>query len=191
MFWVSFLLLLLTNGSRATAQGWPLDLEAGATNVVVNIYPESGLEPLATVRANQIHRDFQRRGFFRIGLLPIPVAENVEIQIQSADCLTNAMLGLQSWDRPSVGVRCLELRNLEIRLSDEKQPRLSAANARVGQAGTLELTKVSLFNATGQPTSISKATLQVDGPSVGWLRWKADGQPQTAFLFKSTSDKIP
>lgn len=185
------LLTSLTNVLSAAAQGWPLDSLLGATNVVMTLYPEAGLQPLATIRASHFYKDFQKRGFFRIGLLPIPVAENVVVQIQSAECLTNAMLAIQSWSQPSAGVRCLELRNLEIELSGEKQPRLTAANARVGQSGTLELTKICLFNTTGQPTSISKATLQVDGVSVGWLRWKVDGQPQTAFLFKATSDKTP
>ncbi len=151
----------------------------------------NGLELVDQVHAARIFVDYERRGFFRIGLLPIPVAENVQIQIQSADCLTNALLALHSWNQPSAGLRRLELRNLEIRLIGEKQPRLCAAGARVGQDGALELSTVSVFNAAGQPTSIPKATLQVAGSAAGWLRWNVDGQPQDVFLFNSTSNKTP
>jgi hypothetical protein len=76
-------------------------------------------------------------------------------------------------------------------LFGEKQPRLFAASARVGQDGILELSTVSVFNATGQQTSIPKAALQVAGSSAGWLRWNFDGHPQELFLFKPTSDKTP
>ena len=151
----------------------------------------SNLSLIAQVHAVRLFTDYERRGFFRIGLLPIPVAENVQIQIQSADCLTNAMLALHSWNQSSVGVKRLELRNLEIKLFGEKQPRLRAVTACVGQNDTVELSTVSVFGIAGQQASISKATLQIVGSSAGWLRWNFDGHPQELFVFKPTSDKIP
>jgi hypothetical protein len=164
---------------------------ASANDVTSSEYNSKDLSLVAQVHAAHLFTDYERRGFFRIGLLPIPVAENVQIQIRSADCLTNALLGLHFWNQPSVGVRRLELRNLEIKLFGEKQPRLSAATARVGQDGILELSTVSMLNATGQPLSIPKATLQAAGSSAGWLHWNFDGQPQDVFLFKPASDKTP
>ena len=161
------------------------------SDVTLSEYSSKDLSLVAQVHTVRLFTDYERRGFFRIGLLPILVAENVKIQIQSADCLTNAMLALHSWNQPPVGVRRLKLRNLEIKLFGEKQPRLSAASARVGQDGTLELSTISVFNDTGQQTFIPKAALQVGGSSAGWLRWNFDGQPQNTFLFKPTSDKTP
>lgn len=164
---------------------------ASANDVTSSEYNSKDLSLVAQVHAAHLFTDYERRGFFRIGLLPIPVAENVQIQIRSADFLTNALLGLHFWNQPSVGVRRLELRNLEIKLFGEKQPRLSAVTARVGQDGVLELSTVSMLNATGQPLSISKATLQATGSSAGWLYWNFDGQRHDAFLFKPKSDKTP
>jgi hypothetical protein len=161
----------------------------GANDVTMVEY--DGISPVAQVHAARMFIDYERHGFFRIGLLPIPVVENVQIQIQSADCLTNALFGLHSWNQPSVGASRLELRNLEIGLFGEKQPRLSAAVARVGQDGILELSAVSVFDATGRQTSIPKAALQAAGSSAGWLHWNFDGHPQELFLFKPTSAKIP
>jgi hypothetical protein len=179
VLWVSL-------GPRANAAEF---FGTGANDVTSVEY--DGLSPVAQVHVARMFTDYERRGFFRIGLLPIPVAENIQIQIQSADCLTNAMFALHSWNQPSFGARRLEMRNLEIRLFGEKQPRLSAASARVGQNGVLELSTVSVFNATGQQTSIPKAALQVAGPAAGWLRWNFDGHSQELFLFKPTSDKTP
>jgi hypothetical protein len=174
---------------------WAFDVDAlglvgmGADDVTITEY--NGISPVAQVHAARMFIDYERHGFFRIGLLPIPVVENVQIEIQSADCLTNAMFALHSWDQPSLGVKRLELRNLEINMFGEKEPRLSAAVARAGQDGILELSTVSVFNTTGQLTSIPQAALQAAGSSAGWLSWNFDGHPQKLFLFKPTSAKTP
>ncbi len=84
---------------------WAFDVDAlgvvgtGANDFTTVEY--DGLSPVAQVHVNRMFIDYERRGFFRIGLLPIPVAENVQIQIQSADCLTNALFELHSWHQPS------------------------------------------------------------------------------------------
>jgi hypothetical protein len=141
------------------------------------------------VHAARLFKDYELHGFFRIGLLPIPVAEDVQIVIRSAACLTNALSGLHFWNEPSLGVRRLELRNLEIKSFDERQPCLSARLARVGRDGTLELSNVTITNDTGGQTFIPKATLQLTTPSVGWVGWNSGGQPQGFFLFRPMLDK--
>ena len=98
---------------------------ASANNLTLSNYSPKDLSLVAQVHVGRLFTDYERRGFFRIGLLPIPVAENVQIQIQSVDCLTNAITALYSWNQPSVGVRRLELRNLEIKLFGEKQSGLA------------------------------------------------------------------
>ena len=174
---------------------WAFEVDAlglagvGAKDLTTIEY--DGLTPVTQVHTARLFVDYERRGFFRIGLLPMLVAENVQVQIRSADCLTNGLLALHSWNQLSAGVRRLELRNLEIGLFGEKQPRLSATSAHAGQDGILELLNVSVFSATGQQTSIPNANLQVAGPSAGWLRWNFDGHPQELFLFKPQSAKTP
>lgn len=164
---------------------------ASAEGVTLYEYSPKDLSLVAQVHAARIFTDYERKFFFRIGLLPLPVAENVQIEIQSAECLTNGLFALHDWNQTDAGIRRLELRNVEIKLIGEKQPRLSAAVARVGQDGVLELSAVSVFSVTGQQTSIPKAVLQIAGSSAGWLHWNFDGHPQDIFLFKPTSDKTP
>jgi len=142
---------------------------------------------VAQIHTARLFTDFEKHGFFRIGLLPIPVAEDVQIEIRSADCLTNVLSGLHFGNEPSLGERRFELRNLEIKSFDEKQPRLSARLARIARDGTLELSNVSITSCTGGPTFIPKATLQITNPSVGWVSWNSGGQPQGFFLFKPIS----
>ena len=144
---------------------------------------------VAQIHTARLFTDYEKHGFFRIGLLPIPVAEDVQIKIRSADCLTNAMSDLHFGKEPSLGVRRFELRNLEIKSFDDKQPCLSARLARVGQDGTLELSNVSITNGTGGQMLIPKATLQISNPSAGWVSWNSEGLSQRFFLFKPMSDQ--
>ena len=144
---------------------------------------------VARIHAARIFTDYERHGFFRIGLLPIPVAENVQVEIRSVDCLTNALSELNLGNKPSLAVRRFEFRNLEIKLLNENQPCLSAALARIGRNGTLELSNVCVTNAAGKRMFLSKATLRITNPSVGLLQWKSDGHQQNLCLFNPVSDK--
>jgi hypothetical protein len=164
---------------------------ATANDVTISDYSPNDLSLVTQIHADRIFADYERRGFFRIGLLPVPVAENVQIQIKSADCLTNDLFALHSWDQPGVGARRFEFRNLEISFFGEEQPRLRAATARVGQNGTIELSIVSLPGSVEHQIPIPHATLQVAGCSAGWLRWNLGGHQEEFFVFKPKSDKTP
>jgi hypothetical protein len=166
---------------------------AGATanDVTISDYSPSDLSLVAKIHADRIFADYECRGFFRIGLLPVPVAENVQMQIKSADCLTNDLFALHFWEQPKIGVRRLEFRKLEIAFFGENQPRLRAVSARVGRDGTIELSTVSLPDSIEHQIPIPQATLQVAGASAGWLRWKLGGHQEEFFVFKSRSDKTP
>ena len=160
-----------------------------ADDVTVTEYSAKDASLVARVHAARLFRDFERHGFFRIGLLPVPVAEDVQIEIRSAECLTNALSALHLWNEPSVAVRRIELRNVGIGFLDEKQQRLSARLARVRRDGDLELFNVSLTGGTGVQTFIPEATLQTSSPSAGWIRWYSEGQVRKIFPFKPMSDK--
>jgi len=159
-----------------------------AEDVTFSEYSSKDLSMIAQVHTVRLFKDFEHRGFFRIGLLPVPVAENVEIKIRSADYMTNALSGIHFWDEPSLAVRRIEFRNLEIKSFDENQPHLSARLGRFGQDGTLELSNVSITSGTGGQTSIPKAILQISNPSAGWVSWNSGGRQQRFLLFKPISD---
>jgi hypothetical protein len=172
------------------------DADAGlagsaATEVTVSEYSSKNLSLIAQVHAACVFVDYEHWGFFRIGLLPMLVAENVQVKIQSAECLTNALADLRSWHQPASGYRQLELRNLEITMNGENQPRLRAAVARVGPDGTVKLSTVAVRTAAGQEVSLLKATLQIFGPSAGRLCWNSGGHQEERFILHATTDKTP
>jgi hypothetical protein len=166
-------------------------VEPTANDATISEYSSQDLSLVAQVHVARFFTDYEKRSFFRIGLLPISVAEDIHIQIKSAECLTNALFALHDWNQPSAGMRRLELRNLEITLSGEKQPRLRAASGRIGHDGAIELSTVSISDLSGRPTSIPKATLQVAGSFAGWLHWNLDGYPENLFVFRPISGKTP
>ncbi|MDE3067202.1 MAG: hypothetical protein KGJ60_06570 [Verrucomicrobiota bacterium] len=189
-----FRLVLLAVGTGAGLEsGVGLAGQTGtaATGLTFSEYNSKDLSQIAQVHAARVFVDYEHWGFFRIGLLPVLVAENVQIKIQSAEGLTNTLADLMSWPRPAAEVRQLELRRLEITLFGEKQPRLCAASAWVGAGGVLELSAVSARVRGEPPISVPRAALQVSGPSAGRLSWNQDGRREAFPLFKLTANKTP
>lgn len=158
--------------------------DAGARDVTLATYRPYSTSLVTQVHAGRIFTDYERHGFFRIGLLPLLVVENIQIQINSASSLTNTLSMLGDWNKPTAGVKRLELRNLEITSLDGKTPLLRAANARMGKDGALELSNASVFSADGQPITIPKATLQISGALAGRLRWNRGGRANEFFILE-------
>jgi hypothetical protein len=161
------------------------------TEVTVSEYSSKNLSLIVQVQAARVSVDYEHWGFFRIGLLPMLVAENVQVKIQSAEYLTNAVADLRSWHQPADGFRRLELRNLEITICGENQPRLRAAAARLGQDGAVKLSAAAICDAAGRQVLLPNATLQISGPSAGRLCWNSGGHPEEFFILQTTSDKTP
>jgi hypothetical protein len=181
---ITAIALMWTSGTNASDL-----IGMSARDVTTREYDSKDFTILvAQVHAARLFTDYEKHGFFRIGLLPIPVAEDVQIEVRSVDGLTNALSGLHFLNEPSWGVRRLELRNLAIKSFDEKQPCLFARLAHVGE-DTLELSDISITNVGGGPISIPRAILQITDSSAGWITWKSGGHSEGLFLFKPISDK--
>lgn len=129
--------------------------------------------------------DHAQFGFFKLGLAPVPVAEGVQIQIRSADSLTNILEGLGSWNISPVKLRHLEFRNLEISLLSERGPQLRAGKARLVQPGILELSQISVSNPSQGAVSLRKAALQMAGPDCGCLSWNEGGRREELPVFQT------
>jgi hypothetical protein len=152
-----------------------------AQEVQIAEYGSEGSCPVAKVHADRIFNDYEHHGFFRIGLLPILVAENIKIQIYSAACLTNALSALRQVPHSSRVGRRLELRNLEVAIIGENRPRLLASRAQVGNGNSLELSNLSLVDDQGQTVSVPRGTLQIGGSSAGRLSWNEAGRTEELF----------
>ncbi len=193
-------MLTLTNGARVATFCmvlWtqvPGNAHAGeivgipANDATLSEY--DGVQLVSRIHTTRAFVDHEKWGFFQLGFLPIAVVEGVQVQILSASCLTNALSDLNFWNPSSGGLRRLELRNIEISLLGEKEPRLRAAIARVSRPGSLELSNVSVAHDGGGPVSIPKATLQISGPASGCLRWHDGGKGGELLVFKPLENQI-
>ena len=143
-----------------------------------------GLQLASRIHITRTYVDHEKWGFFKIALAPVQVVEGVNIQILSAGSLTNALDIINSSHISSAGLRHLELRNLQISLLGEKEPRLRADSASIVRPNVLQLSHVSVSNG-GEALSIPRATLQVSGPDCGCLRWNNNfGRPEQLFVFQ-------
>lgn len=195
-------ILHLRNGMFALLGGAVLSANAGpsggmevvsvcAQNLQISQYSPGGASVVSKVNVNRLLTGYGRWGFFRIGLLPLLVAEDIRVETSSVGALTNALAGLRSWARPDIAGRRLRLLNLEIVPNGANPSHLRAATAQLGDDGGMQLTSVSLDDAAGHQISLPVATLQLTGPDRGWLRWNVNGAPAKRFFLKPTSDSSP
>ncbi|HTR41051.1 MAG TPA: hypothetical protein VMH87_05500 [Pseudomonadales bacterium] len=146
-----------------------------------------GLQLVTRVHITRTFVDHEKWGFFKIALEPVQVVEGVNIQVSCAGSLTNALDVINSSRLSTSNLRRTELRNLQVSLLGEKEPRLCAASASVIRPGALQLSHVSVTNAGGA-ISIPKATLQVSGPDCGCLRWNNAGGQEQLFVFQTSKN---
>jgi hypothetical protein len=146
-----------------------------------------GLELVSRIHITRTYIDHEKWGFFKIALAPVQVVDGVNVQIHSADSLTNALAIINSGHISPAVQRHLELRNLQISLLGEKVPRLRADTASIVRPGVLQLSHVSVSNG-GEAISIPKATLQVSGLDCGCLRWNESGGQDQMFVFQTSKN---
>ena len=86
-----------------------------------------------------VYTDYERKGFFRIGLLPIGVMEGVTFELQHPESVTNGLAELNQWLGAKAAKR-LELRRVNFLVSAPATNHLATGRARVGgrrQAGNV------------------------------------------------------
>ena len=162
---------------------------SSAKSLTFSVYNPKDLSPEMVIHADGIFTDYERRGFFRIGLMPVLVADNVRIEVQSVEGLTNILSALHSWIRPGAGAQRLNLKHLEIAVRGETQPCLRAAAGQIGSEGAIQLTSVSASDGSGHQMFMPSAALQLTGPAGGQLSWIRNGQPECLRLIKTTTAK--
>ncbi len=145
-----------------------------AKDLSVSDYDSKHLSLRIRVHVGHLFTEHERHGFFRIGVLPNLVAEDVQMHIASAGWMGGISPTINSW-RPSPAVRRVELRRLQIFLPDESHACLSAAVARPEPNGNLSLSSVSLNDTSGHSLFLARAELLISGPQAGRLRWTENG----------------
>lgn len=153
-------------------------------DVTMPFYLGAEQEPSAVLRAEKVFRDYQRRGFFRIGLLPMAVLEGVVIEVRHPAQIGASLGQLQQWLRRDA-TGCLELRRVRIVLDQTPARSLEAGCARPLPDGAWQLLGGVRWEAGTNLLQAASATLQVTGERAGRLIL-ATAPPQTNdFLLSS------
>ena len=154
---------------------------AEARRVVTSFYGEMEMTPSMVVRVDRIYTDYQRKGFFRIGVLPMGVMEGVTFEVHRTETVTNSLAQLHDW-LGSQAAKRFEFRKVSFLTFAGGTNHLESGRARVIADGQWELLDgVRLCSGTNQVVS-SSATLQVVGERTGQLVM-ATSPPLTVNLF--------
>ncbi len=129
---------------------------------VIPVFSNGGGKPSAIVRVGAIHNGFQRRAFFRIGVLPAVVAEDVEIELLEAPGMDGLLSRLRAGLPGMRSTDALEMKRFSIRFSGETEPRLKAKEAHIDSDGSLRLSGCTILDASGQWQSIGSGKLNCD-----------------------------
>jgi len=142
--------------------------------VAIPIFINGESQPCAMLRADWIHRDFQRKGFFRIGVLPLAAVEGLEFQIRSAAVASNSFsqLGasLRGFAHEST---VLEFRNATVVIGGPRTNRIEFGVAHVYNDGRWELARGVNVAFGDHHIQADSAVLQTVGPKSGRLNLRS------------------
>ena len=157
--------------------------------VVIATYPQDGLQPSSILRVRTVSTEYQRKGFFRIGLLPMAVLEGVIIEVHDPQSLSNSLVQCNQCFGPrNAGV--LELRDVQLVADGAITNRLVCGRARPAGGGKWELLDGVTFDSDAKRTEAPRAILHVTGPSAGQLFLETT-PPSTYYFFAPSNHPKP
>jgi hypothetical protein len=151
---------------KAGAQGVADLLQQGLSvqRAVVPLYPTNSFKLSAIVRVDRAYMDYQHKGFFRIGLLPIGVLDGVTFEAQDKADPLASLACVRRWLTTKTGQR-IEMRRVKFLFSPTT--RVEAGLARcVAEDHWDLLSGVRFFSGAGEIRA-SRATLEMTGPRSG------------------------
>jgi len=173
-----------------------------ASNVENVIYGDNFFKPVAVVKIERIFTDHRHLGFFHIQLLPILVAEGVQMEFAQASPQTNWLDGFRFDPAPSVGRSAVEWRDFSVSIGREKLPRLQAERVHptVNASSIVCQLEGVTVQAGLERLKVPKAELRAEGHSgqVVWTRFHQTiqwdlftGQCQTNLIQPTSQNENP
>jgi hypothetical protein len=167
--------------TKAGAQGVADLLQQGVSvqRAVIPLYPTNSVKLSAIVRVDRVFMDYQHKGFFRIGLLPIGVLDGVTFESKDTADPLASLACLQHWLATKTGQR-IEMRRAKFLLSPNY--RVEAGLAKCVAADHWDLLKgVRLVTSAGEIRA-SRATLELTGPRSGQVILETSPRSTNTFL---------
>jgi hypothetical protein len=138
------------------------------------------------IRVDAAYMDYERHGFFRIGLLPMAVLDGVTFEPQQtvlpADVLNRVAeaLGVEGWSH-------VELRRFKFVSPPART--LAAERVKCLNGGQWRLMSGIRLTADGREVNASRGTLFLEGKQAGQLVLENAPRLNTSFLSVSTENK--
>ncbi len=114
--------------NRGSQVSWPSGTKGLRVILPADIPQVHGV----TITAAAARREYERRGFFRIGLLPLFVLEGVKVELNTASfsSVTNAVARISDWVSKQGRSKC-ELRNVSFSRTGEEPVFLEVGRIRI------------------------------------------------------------
>lgn len=162
---IAFHLVVSATGQLAS------DLLSGrmkVRDVVTPLYTGAEQTPSMIVRVDSIFTDYERKGFFRIGVLPLGVMEGVAFEVCHPALVTNSLVQLHDWI-DSQAAKHFEFRKVSFLTLTGSTNRLESGRARIVSADKWELLDGVCFRSGTNQFEAPRATLQVAGEKTGQI----------------------
>jgi hypothetical protein len=140
--------------------------------------------PMAVVRIERFSTDYQRKGFFRIGLLPMLVADGVVFEIFDPTSAATALEKARFQIKALCGTGVFELRRVRFLFQSTPDRQLEAKRIRFDENGVWEIEGLE-YRDQNRRWQAGKAMLVATGGRAGELRFEADSRPRILNIFQA------
>lgn len=164
---------------------------SGLKGLMVPLYVPGKPAPVAVVRIENLRRDYQRKGFFRIGLLPMVIAEGVTIECFQPGDLKQVLGQWPAQLAQSAHAGAAELRRVSFRLPGQTTPRLEAGVAQLKPNGCWLLSGEVRFARAGETLVAAEGVLRVTGAQTGRLLLRCRNRTIEVNLLESGAPQRP
>lgn len=143
------------------------------------------------IRIDALYKDYRRKGFFRVGLLPVAVAEGVTVEVVHEPALARTFSAVHEHFGGSKASDAVEVRRLAFTFPGETAPRLAADTARPGPGGRWRLSGHVTFTGPEGIVQADHGELLLLGPQAGHLTLHTPQGTTLADLFPGRSPTQP
>jgi hypothetical protein len=140
-----------------------------AREVTVPFYLGTERQPSLVVKIDHLSNERQRKGFFRIGVLPLLVAHQVELEVRTPENFTNVRQQFHQHLSGKELKNAVELRGFTLTIPSTHTV-VTAPRVRMISSDTWELNGPGTVVRDGSTNTFSRALLVTSGPSVGTFR---------------------
>lgn len=143
-------------------------------NARIALRTGDSVNPVAHVRADKIRQDHQKRGFFKIGFLPLVVIENLSIQVSEGDGWRSALPELPRNVPGEPGLRhALQARGFELTFSGCPGGSIRAETAHWDPRGGITLMNGTVHKPGSAVVRFKRGEFKLTGTLAGTFEFSS------------------